>query len=177
MASSGSSSSATMPAAPPLPSMGSPVLPTPPAPPAPPMASSGPHSAPPPPPMAPFSPASTATENGGSSKLPPPPPPPSSTATTSHKQRLFSNGDDAQSSHTLNPHTNQPEIKTSNLTISGSATTTGVKLGGTKVTVDDSRFSWGNAGQLPKPRAFSNKTKLYPSGRGSSVPLDLALYS
>lgn len=46
-----------------------------------------------------------------------------------------------------------------------------------KITIDDSRFNWDvNALQIPTPRRFSNKKKLYPSGSGSTVPLNLSLY-
>ena len=50
-----------------------------------------------------------------------------------------------------------------------------------KVVIEDKskRFRFVNANSLPAPRRFEghNKTKLYPSGRGSSMPLHLSLYS
>ena len=43
--------------------------------------------------------------------------------------------------------------------------------------IDDSRFNWSiNELQMPAPRKFQNITKLYPSGGGSTIPLDLSLY-
>ncbi|XBW38250.1 hypothetical protein QEN19_003839 [Hanseniaspora menglaensis] len=41
---------------------------------------------------------------------------------------------------------------------------------------DTNRFKFNSQHELPIPRPFQNKTKLYPSGRGSSVPLNLKLY-
>jgi WAS/WASL-interacting protein len=37
-------------------------------------------------------------------------------------------------------------------------------------------FKFVNQTNLPKPRAFKGDEKLYPSGRGSSIPLNLALF-
>lgn len=46
-----------------------------------------------------------------------------------------------------------------------------------KIMIDDSRFNWSiNESQMPAPRKFQNITKLYPSGGGSTIPLDLSLY-
>lgn len=44
-----------------------------------------------------------------------------------------------------------------------------------KIVIDDSRFKFSNANSIPKPRRFEGKQKLYPSGRGSSVPLNLSI--
>ena len=68
-------------------------------------------------------------------------------------------------------------IRDRTYTISGSNDTTGVKLNSGKITIDDSRFKWSNLDQIPKPRPFQGKIKLYPSGKGSSVPLDLSLFT
>lgn len=51
-----------------------------------------------------------------------------------------------------------------------------------KIVIEDTgkRFIFINASSIPHPRRFGENgdhTKLYPSGRGSSVPLDLSLYS
>lgn len=45
-----------------------------------------------------------------------------------------------------------------------------------KIVIDDSRYKFVNADSLPHPRRFEGKQKLYPSGRGSSVPLDLSIF-
>lgn len=56
----------------------------------------------------------------------------------------------------------------------------GSSEGGSKIVIEDKekRFKFVNATSLPNPRRFGEgSVKLYPSGRGSSVPLNLALYS
>lgn len=45
-----------------------------------------------------------------------------------------------------------------------------------KLVIEDTRFKFTNASSLPNPRRFEGLQKLYPSGRGSSVPLDLSLF-
>lgn len=45
-----------------------------------------------------------------------------------------------------------------------------------RLVIEDTRFKWVNSDALPNPRRFERKEKLYPSGRGSSVPLDLLLF-
>lgn len=45
-----------------------------------------------------------------------------------------------------------------------------------KIVIDDLRFRFVNQDALPHPRRFEGKQKLYPSGRGLSVPLDLTLF-
>ncbi|SGZ53515.1 CIC11C00000001421 [Sungouiella intermedia] len=45
-----------------------------------------------------------------------------------------------------------------------------------KIVIDDLRYKFANADTLPHPRRFEGKQKLYPSGRGSSVPLDLSIF-
>lgn len=52
----------------------------------------------------------------------------------------------------------------------------GADGGGQKTVIEDTRFKFINSDALPNPRRFESKEKLYPSGRGSSVPLDLLLY-
>ncbi|AGO10490.1 AaceriABR038Cp [[Ashbya] aceris (nom. inval.)] len=114
------------------------------------------------------------------SKPPPPPPPPQTegavpppASVPSHKQRLFSSagGDSGSSSQVP---VRQASIDT--FTISNRVST-GDAMSRQPICIDDTRFKFSNAGGIPKPRVFQNKTKLYPSGRGSSVPLDLSLYS
>ncbi|CCE85613.1 Piso0_005227 [Millerozyma farinosa CBS 7064] len=56
----------------------------------------------------------------------------------------------------------------------------GSSKGGSKIAIDDKekRFKFVNATSLPNPRRFGEgSVKLYPSGRGSSVPLNLTLYN
>lgn len=53
----------------------------------------------------------------------------------------------------------------------------GSAAGAGRLVIDDSRFKFRNAGDIPRPRKFEGKQKLYPSGRGSSVPLNLSLFS
>ncbi|KND98272.2 vrp1 verprolin-related protein [Candidozyma auris] len=48
--------------------------------------------------------------------------------------------------------------------------------GNQRLVIEDTRFKFINSDALPNPRRFENKEKLYPSGRGSSVPLDLSLF-
>lgn len=56
------------------------------------------------------------------------------------------------------------------------AYTIGGSTAGKRIEIDDLRFKWVNALLLPQPRRFEGRQKLYPSGRGSLVPLDLSLY-
>ncbi|QLQ81582.1 hypothetical protein HG537_0F03430 [Torulaspora globosa] len=97
-----------------------------------------------------------------------PPRPPSKDQTDNIKQRLFSSGESSARNE---------DVEVSQLTINGSNNTTGVKLNSGKIVIDDSRFKWANASQIPRPRPYQNRTKLYPSGKGSSVPLDLSLFT
>ncbi|KAJ1542092.1 Vrp1p [Saccharomyces cerevisiae] len=92
------------------------------------------------------------------------------------KQRLFSTGGSTLQ-HKHNTHTNQPDVDVGRYTIGGSNSIVGAKSGNERIVIDDSRFKWTNVSQMPKPRPFQNKTKLYPSGKGSSVPLDLTLFT
>ncbi|CAI4035241.1 hypothetical protein SMKI_12G3890 [Saccharomyces mikatae IFO 1815] len=164
-------------AAPPLPTHSAPSLPQ--------------QAIPPPissgPPIAPTFPTRTETESISNNSLKSPPPPPTLQTSTSTigdvpsnspnknlKQRLFSTGEPTLQ-HGHNTHTNQPDVDVGKYTISGSNSTLGAKSGNEKIIIDDSRFKWTNVSQIPKPRPFQNKTKLYPSGKGSSVPLDLTL--
>ncbi|CAI4048194.1 hypothetical protein SUVZ_12G3630 [Saccharomyces uvarum] len=121
-----------------------------------------------------------------SSKSPPPPPnmeasasikdvASSNSASKNLKQRLFSTGESTLH-HKHNTHTNQPDVDVGQYTINGSSSN-GAQLGHEKIVTDDSRFKWTNVSQIPRPRPFQAKTKLYPSGKGSSVPLDLTLFT
>lgn len=121
-----------------------------------------------------------------SSKSPPPPPnmeasasikdvASSNSANKNLKQRLFSTGESTLH-HKHNTHTNQPDVDVGQYTINGSSSN-GAQSGHEKIVTDDSRFKWTNVSQMPRPRPFQAKTKLYPSGKGSSVPLDLTLFT
>lgn len=46
-----------------------------------------------------------------------------------------------------------------------------------KIVIEDKRFKFANSKSLPQPRRFEGLEKLYPSGRGSSVPLNLSQYT
>lgn len=65
-------------------------------------------------------------------------------------------------------------IGSSNKPSSGSMAENGPK--NSRIVIDDSWLKFNNENDIPKPRPFINKTKLYPSGRGSSVPLNLASF-
>ena len=162
-------------AAPPLPTFSAPSLPQ----------QSVSTSIPSPPPVAPTLSVRTETESisKNPTKSPPPPPSPSTMDTgTSNspsknlKQRLFSTGGSTLQ-HKHNTHTNQPDVDVGRYTIGGSNSIVGAKSGNERIVIDDSRFKWTTVSQMPKPRPFQNKTKLYPSGKGSSVPLDLTLFT
>lgn len=156
------------PTAPPLPSAHAPNIPM----------------SPPPPAPVPASPVDQAymmspnLEQQNLAKAPPPPPTTTSSfeQSTNLKQRLFSSGSSTLR-HKTNEHTNAPDIEVGQLTINGSSSTTGTKLNSGKVIIDDSRFKWANAPQIPTPRNFQGKIKLYPSGKGYSVPLNLSLFA
>ena len=165
-------------AAPPLPTLNAPSLPQQPIPPP---ISSTPLSAT-------TFPGRTETRPTVSSSLKSPPPPPNLEASASTKdgassnsdsknlkQRLFSTGESTLH-HKHNTHTNQPDVDVGQYTINGS-NFNGAQSGHEKIVIDDSRFKWTNASQMPRPRPFQAKTKLYPSGKGSSVPLDLTLFT
>lgn len=162
-------------AAPPLPTLSAPSVPQ----------QSVPPSVSSLPPVAPTFPVRTETGSisKNPSKSPPPPPSPSTidagtfnSPSKNLKQRLFSTGESTLQ-HKHNMHTNQPDVDVGRYTISGSNSILGAKSGNEKIVIDDSRFKWTNVSQMPKPRPFQNKTKLYPSGKGSSVPLDLTLFT
>ena len=124
---------------------------------------------PPPPPV-----STSSYVEEASRKAPPPPPSASSSSPgeTGHsfKQRLFSSGSSRLRRNT-NDHTNSPDVDVGNVTINGHRSSSG------RLQINDSRFKWMNASQIPKPPMFQGKTKLYPSGKGSSVPLNLSQYS
>ncbi|OWB80252.1 hypothetical protein B5S32_g4513 [[Candida] boidinii] len=126
-----------------------------------------------------------------SKKVPPPPPPPvsagerkSSEIERSNGHRVFSFGghhkqvideDDAEEKQNIG--SNLRKINAAAYTISGSSATASNATNSTsKITIDDSKYAYSNADSIPRPRKFEGNTKLYPSGRGSSVPLNLSLY-
>ncbi|KAF8425704.1 hypothetical protein EV426DRAFT_596241 [Tirmania nivea] len=47
---------------------------------------------------------------------------------------------------------------------------------GERIIIDDKRWKWKPESDLPKPQEFKGLRKVYRSGRGSSVPLDLSAY-
>ncbi|RPB23949.1 hypothetical protein L211DRAFT_849119 [Terfezia boudieri ATCC MYA-4762] len=47
---------------------------------------------------------------------------------------------------------------------------------GERIVIDDKRWKWKLESDLPKPQEFKGLRKVYRSGRGSSVPLDLSAY-
>ncbi|ODQ65955.1 hypothetical protein NADFUDRAFT_51229 [Nadsonia fulvescens var. elongata DSM 6958] len=151
------------------------------------------------PPTAP-TPNSTRSLRSSSSAHPPPPPlPPSSsgalTSTPSLSSSTFKPSNSI--SHRRNFSENKPvnirRIDTSAYTITHSAGSVSMSNGDTNDTnassgstemapsarhvIDDSRFKFKNKTELPKPRHFEGNEKLYPSGRGSSVPVNFALYN
>lgn len=50
-----------------------------------------------------------------------------------------------------------------------------------RITIDDKRFKFQEKNDIPEPRQFPvghfNTVRLYPSGRGATVPLNMSLYS
>ena len=54
----------------------------------------------------------------------------------------------------------------------GSATSSSTSNGHPRM--ESPRFKFLDQNELPKPHAFEGRIKLYPSGRGSSVPLNLS---
>lgn len=85
--------------------------------------------------------------------------------------------DDTKINSQQNVGSDLRKIDVSAYTISGSGGTGSLgHTSGERIKIDDHRFVFNGKDNLPKPRRFSHKVKLYPSGRGSSVPLDLALY-
>lgn len=149
------------------------------------------HSSPPPP--APrsrssstFSRSSSTAGSLRSSKRPPPPPPPSNLYAETPRERL-----QQKPKHTIFgfglKHTvkaddsrinNQQGVGNSLRTIDASAYTIGAShndsAASSRLVINDSRFSFTTRKELPTPRKFTGYTKLYPSGRGSSVPLNFA---
>ena len=178
--------------------------PPPPAPPPPPPSSAPappppPAAVPPPPPVAVPPPPPASVPPPPPASVPPPPPPSASAPSfsTSAPQTPSSPSAPAPSRH-LNggifhrknraasgnsrppppPPTNIRNIDSSAYTIAPSNTSSVNGNGSaTKLVIDDSRFKFRNAPDIPKPRKFEGKEKLYPSGRGSSVPLNLSLFT
>ncbi|KAH0613493.1 uncharacterized protein H6S33_005379 [Morchella sextelata] len=114
-----------------------------------------PSSAPPLPP--------TAAPRPPRNNPPPPPPPPT-------------NGNGVSSRPAAPPPPPPPVARSfidpSTFTLGG---TGGLGAGGAKkIVIDDKRWKFKREQDLPDPRPFSGMTKVYRSGRGSSVPLNLA---
>jgi U5 snRNP spliceosome subunit len=125
------------------------------------------NSPPPPPPSDPI------PSRMRSSKKPGPPPPP---PTGSSNYKNFSNLD-------LQQNAGQSLRKISALAYTINALHNGDSNGSaTKLEIEDTgkRFKFTNSNALPNPRRFGekgDKVKLYPSGRGSSVPLNLSAFT
>ena len=114
-----------------------------------------------PPPVAPSEPAPSITSphRNPYKKLAPPPPPP---AVDQQQTAGLSLRKISALAYTITPgHSTKSESA--------------------KTVIEDTqkRFKFVNANALPHPRRFGDdaKEKLYPSGRGLSVPLDLSLYT
>ena len=141
---------------------------------APPLPTGGPPLLPPPPPT------SSAPAMPKLKKAAPPPPPPSgsspSSSSTVSRSRT-SSSQQQQNNYELDSkqHAGSSLRKISALayTINGHSNSSS---SGQKVVIDDKRFKFVNANALPNPRRYEGAKKLYPSGRGSSIPLDLSLY-
>ncbi|GMM41300.1 Vrp1 protein [Hanseniaspora uvarum] len=109
-----------------------------------------------------------------SSKKAPPPPPAVEPATTgNYKTRLFSDGTSTTETTSLREGRPNEQLtdSTSYLNKAGMKN----KLSDIEIP-ENSRFKWLTKDEMPLPRPFTRKTKLYPSGRGSSVPLNLKIY-
>ncbi|CAI8508651.1 unnamed protein product [Hanseniaspora opuntiae] len=129
-----------------------------------------------PPTVQPSAPISQQTEDrydtGSAKKAPPPPPAVESKSTGNYKTRLFSDG--AATSSTVTREGRPDEHLTDSSTYRNKAGM-GTQLKDVSIP-ESTRFKWLTKDEVPIPRPFMGKTKLYPSGRGSSVPLNLKLY-
>ena len=115
--------------------------------------------------------SSSATSS--SKKAPPPPPAVEPATTGNYKTRLFSDGTSTTETTSLREGRPNEQLtdSTSYLNKAGMKN----KLGDIEIP-ENSRFKWLTKDEMPLPRPFARKTKLYPSGRGSSVPLNLKIY-
>ncbi|CUM66748.1 uncharacterized protein PRCAT00004429001 [Priceomyces carsonii] len=154
-----------------------------PPPPAPPMPPSAPPSIPPAapstaPPPSPFSEppsniSSSFSSHSFKTKKTAPPPPPAHSEVGNKSLILHLQQQAGQSLRNISALT---------YTINPSSQKNGESNNTSKVVIEDKekRFKFTNASSLPNPRRFGEhgeQTKLYPSGRGSSVPLNLTLFT
>ncbi|OEJ84735.1 hypothetical protein AWRI3580_g3343 [Hanseniaspora uvarum] len=114
-----------------------------------------------------------SSSTSSSKKAPPPPPAVEPATTGNYKTRLFSDGTSTTETTSLREGRPNEQLtdSTSYLNKAGMKN----KLGDIEIP-ENSRFKWLTKDEMPLPRPFARKTKLYPSGRGSSVPLNLKIY-
>ena len=135
------------------------------------------------PPSPPPLPSSSAPPPPRTKKAAPPPPPPTQTTGSEYKSSSSTSRVSSSNFNDLdlrqNAGTNLRKISALAYTINPRNASNGDSKP-EKLVIDDKRFKFVNANALPNPRRFGErgeKEKLYPSGRGSSVPLDLSLYA
>ncbi|KAI4729427.1 hypothetical protein E4T49_02781 [Aureobasidium sp. EXF-10728] len=126
-----------------------------------------PAPAPPPPPPAAAPSPPRQSFAAPSPPLAAPSPPPSAAPTRPHAGSISRSTMDA-SSYTLNGGS----FKSPSLSQGAS----GGRMGGGRITIEDTRFKFQSDDTFPKPREFSGVTKMYRAGRGSTVPLDLSAF-
>ncbi|PHH65539.1 hypothetical protein CDD81_2319 [Ophiocordyceps australis] len=140
---------------------------------------------PPPPPSSSSAPslavqaAIRAAAHSPSMSAPPPPPPPNAAPqppkSTSPPPQLRNRGSSLRqimldpSSYSLS--SNGTKSPTSSRQPSHSPTPS---VSAARILINDTRWHFKDASQLPKPREFARGPKKYRAGRGSSVPLDLS---
>ena len=132
-------------------------------------------------------PSSSAPSLPRTKKAAPPPPPPqpapSGHTSGSGSTSRISSSNYSELDSKQNAGSNLRKISALDYTINprnGTGNTHGADSKAEKLVIEDRRFKFVNANALPNPRRFGEKgqtQKLYPSGRGSSVPLDLSLFS
>lgn len=132
------------------------------------------HKAPPPPPSA----KATPPPPPPSTKTTAPPPPPLTTDSGPKKLlagRISSFGRSTEPSSIF--ANSSPAGPASGLVDSTSYTIAGGSSNhAEKFVITNARFKFANKNEIPKPRKFSGAAKLYPSGRGTSVPLNLTWF-
>ncbi|CAX43996.1 actin-binding protein, putative [Candida dubliniensis CD36] len=128
-------------------------------------------------------PSNSAPPPPRTKKAAPPPPPPTQGAGSGYKSSSSTSRVSSSNFNDLdlrqNAGTNLRKISASAYTINPRNASNGDSKP-EKLVIDDKRFKFVNANALPNPRRFGDrgeKEKLYPSGRGSSVPLDLSLFA
>ncbi|SGZ37949.1 uncharacterized protein HGUI_00149 [Hanseniaspora guilliermondii] len=113
-----------------------------------------------------------SNDTGTTKKAPPPPPAVENKPKGNYKTRLFSDGTTTSSAVTREGRPDEQLTDSSSY-----INKAGMRKQLADVAIPEStRFKWLTKDEMPIPRPFLGRTKLYPSGRGSSVPLNFKLY-